>query len=124
MEITESMVYWITRLDYVVEVVRFIGILFTALSTVGVVFAGSIVWNAHYKKDKNFGGSVKLFVVMCLILFLCLSLAISSIFIPTTKEMCAIKVIPAVANNDEIQELPNKVVELANDWIDKLSPEK
>lgn len=45
-------------------------------------------------------------------------------FIPTTKEYCAIKVIPAIANNQQVQELPNKVIELANEWMEELKPKK
>ena len=38
--------------------------------------------------------------------------------------MCAIKAIPVIVNNEQVQELPNKVVELANEWIDELKPNK
>ena len=36
--------------------------------------------------------------------------------------MCAIKVIPLVANDETVQELPSKVVELADEWLDELRP--
>ena len=43
-------------------------------------------------------------------------------FVPTTKEMCAIKLVPMIANDEQVQELPNKVVDLANEWLDELKP--
>ena len=46
------------------------------------------------------------------------------IFIPTTKEMCAIKIIPRVVNNEKVQELPEKFVELANEWVEELKPKQ
>jgi len=50
-------------------------------------------------------------------------LGFSSLFIPTTKEYCAIKAIPMIVNNDEVQEIPDKVLELATEWIEELKPE-
>lgn len=40
---------------------------------------------------------------------------LGSCFTPGTKEMCAIKVIPMIVNNEQVQGLPNKVIELANE---------
>lgn len=44
--------------------------------------------------------------------------------LPTTKEMCVIKAIPMLVNNDEVQEIPEKVLELATEWLDELKPNK
>lgn len=45
-------------------------------------------------------------------------LLFGAMLIPSTKELCAIKAIPMIVNNEQVQELPNKVVDLANEWID------
>lgn len=51
-----------------------------------------------------------------------------TVFVPSTKEMAAIKVIPAIANSetvqDKIPEALNGLVDLATDWMKELSPKK
>lgn len=44
--------------------------------------------------------------------------------IPSVKQMAAILVVPPIINNDHVQQLPDKLLHLADDWIDKLSPKK
>lgn len=44
--------------------------------------------------------------------------------IPTTKEMVAILVVPKIANNEKIQQLPDNLLNLVNDWIKELEPKK
>jgi hypothetical protein len=53
-----------------------------------------------------------------------LLLLLGRFFVPNTKEMCAIKAIPIVMNDEGVQELPHKVVNLANDWMEELRPDK
>jgi len=47
---------------------------------------------------------------------------------PSTKEMAFILVAPklydAVSKNKDLQEMPSKVVTLANEWLEELRPEK
>jgi hypothetical protein len=54
--------------------------------------------------------------------FLFLVLAGSGVFIPTTKQMAVIMVAPKVINNEQVQKLPNQVLELANEWLEELKP--
>jgi len=48
------------------------------------------------------------------------------VFLPNTKQMAAIIMIPkmynAITENKQLNELPNNVVQLANDWINELKP--
>jgi len=124
MVITESTIYWITRLGSVKAGIQNSGsvmcVVFIILGVASAIvyLAGNDFDNEHVSKwgEKWFPRSVLLF--LCGLLFI-----IASCFIPTTKEMCAIKVLPIIANNDEVQNLPNRVVELTNDWLDELSPD-
>jgi hypothetical protein len=109
MVVTESTIYWITRLD---GIRMFLSIM-TGASFLAVFMA--CMW-LILEEDKR----ATKFIIVSVITGLLLTL--SSVFIPNTKEMCAIKVIPIIVNNEEVQELPNKVVELANDWINELKP--
>jgi len=113
--ITESTIYWITRLDYFKDFTLYIGITLSILSFIGVI-AGFAAWVQE--------GARRFFFTALSILLITLSLIIGSLFIPTTKEICAIKIIPIIANNEEVKELPDKVVELANEWIEELKPKE
>lgn len=113
--ITENEIYWITRMDYFHGLSLAVGIVLTVLSVLFLIGAAIAWFEDDDKKSLLIGGAVFMF---------CLTLIIGSCFIPTTKEMCAIKVIPAIANNEEVQEIPNKIVELAGEWIEELKPKK
>lgn len=121
--ITESTIYWATRLDYI----RGFSIAFTA--TVGFIFLLLFVMGLVWKFDslsteediKNGESMIRSSMVLGIVFLIsCLTF----IFVPSTKEYCAIKIIPVVAENTKVQELPNKALELANEWLDTLRPAK
>lgn len=114
--ITEIGMYWLTRLTSLKDGIIGLGVgMMVLFGVIGCLsLMGWLLENSKYGK-KWFKYSILAFMLGGLI-------AISNIFIPTTKEMCAIKAIPIIANNEQIQELPNKVIELANEWIDELKP--
>jgi len=45
-------------------------------------------------------------------------------YIPSSKEMAAILIIPKIANNTKVSEMPNKLLDLANSWIEELAPKR
>ena len=120
MELNESTVYWITRLDYFHGISWAIGILFSVASI--IIFISSLFWwyEEHNSSRFNLKTCIRAWI-FCIVLYIPI---IGALFIPTTKEMCAIKVIPIIANNEEVQKLPNKVVGLANEWLEELSPKE
>lgn len=42
--------------------------------------------------------------------------------VPTTKELCAIMVVPVIANNEKVQDIGTKFYELATEWLEELKP--
>jgi hypothetical protein len=116
--ITESTIYWITRLNSILAILGVAGSL--------LVIAGAILtvcWHANWYRDGDreiFRKRVK-HPMLPIIAGFCM--LISMAFVPTTKQMCIIKVLPMIVNNEQVQQLPNKVVELANDWLDELKPD-
>ena len=44
--------------------------------------------------------------------------------IPTTREAAAIVMVPAIANNEKVQTVGNKLYDLAAEWLDELRPKK
>lgn len=111
--LTEMNVYWITRLDGFQAAASVIGALGTLAALIFLIV--SIVF---WYEEENAG----MFKTALPLFFVPLLLILGSLFIPTTKEMCAIKAIPMIVNNEEVQEIPDKVLELATEWIEGLRP--
>ena len=44
--------------------------------------------------------------------------------IPTEKDIATIIVIPKIVNNEKVQQIPSKILDLATDWLDALKPKK
>jgi len=104
--ITESQIYWITRMDYIQTALFVLGGITTGLAVVGFIISAICCMLNVISGDSE----AKRMMSAC--------------FVPSTKELCAIKVIPKIVNNEEVQELPNRVVELAGEWLENLKPEK
>ena len=122
MQITESTIYWITRLDGIQAAAETVG-------TIGIILIGAVVpFTSAMVADfacSNIAVAMKRDCKKWLPLWIVFTIiAISSLFIPTTKEMCAIKVIPIIANNDSIKEIPNDIAVLAHEWVEELKPQK
>ena len=112
--ITESQMYWLTRLDYICLIVRIIAILGGGIMLVFTIIGGICLSEEDISK--------KTYTRLLFLWIIALAGIVGTILTPTTKEMCAIKLVPIIANNEQVQELPNKVVDLANEWLDELKP--
>ena len=121
--ITETEIYWLTRLDNIRIAVGSTLALWTfivlGVTAVCIICGG---W-PNSDKEKRIAQILRRFVIVPVWTVL-LCLIVAAVLVPTTKEMCAIKAIPMIINNEQVQELPNKVLELANDWMDELKPNK
>lgn len=112
MDITPSTIYWIARLDGLREALCII----TALWAIGslVCFVAAIV----EKINKLFKYSIwsAFFAVICLFG--------SAVFIPTSKEVAAMIVIPKIANNENVQKIGSEFYEVAQKWLKGLNKDK
>jgi hypothetical protein len=107
--ITESDIYWITRFDYFQTGVLVVGAILVFLFTLLLVMACA-------EEEHRGKGAIAL---LCGILIL-----IGGLFIPSTKEYCAIKVLPKIINDEQVQQMPKKVLDFADEWLEELRPEK
>ena len=134
MNITPSMIYWLTRLD---EFSFLFGIIFVCIVIVALVnVIGGFVALDSYSTDKlynrpdrlaeskhnikvRFGRAVKLALVALLV-------GVINSFIPSTKQAAAIIVIPKIANSEIVAEMGDtakELVGLAKSWLIELKPQ-
>lgn len=121
--ITSGQMYWLTRLDPLLALLLTLGILsIVAIALLGVVGAAmrdldsstSVTHEQGMRLHRKIPGVIILGVVIFTV----------RAFIPSTKEMAAIVVIPAVANSEKVQYVGDRLYNLAVDWLDALKPEK
>ncbi len=113
--ITPTQMYWITRLDNIYNILA-VGALITLV--IGVTFLLVFFVSDCGKDLKGF----KVWGIRTLVLGVLLLVAHA--FVPTTKQMAAIIVVPKIMNNEKVQTVGNKVYDLAIEWIDTLEPTK
>ena len=134
MNITPSMIYWLTRLD---EFIFLFGIVFVCIVIVALVnVIGGFVALDSYSTDKlynrperlaeskhnikvRFGRAIKCALVALLV-------GVVNSFIPSTKQAAAIIVIPKIANSEIVAEMGDtakELVGLAKAWLVELKPQ-
>ena len=135
MNITPVEIYWLTRLDEFR--ILFVIVLFVLIIlTIANVFGGFIAMDSahdnrclcHGNRDevpndearmrRRFSRAVKIGVAAIL-------LGLVSSFVPSTRQMAAIIIIPKLANSEIVAEMgdaASEMVALARDWMRTLSP--
>lgn len=85
------------------------------------LFCGVIGIIIAFGFPDSFGwDSKKMGILNVGIVFTCLSFLWS--LIPSTKQMAAIIIIPKIVNNQKVQEIPDKLLSLAEAWMEELKP--
>lgn len=125
---TESMIYWITRLDGIhgfCTGIQFIAVLFAVIGIItAFVTAGfKIAAEAEESDDEaRIAGRIcriacKVWIPAFCIATIC---SLAKTFTPTTKEMIAIKVIPQIAsvdNVEKIKDISKDMLDITADWL-------
>ena len=116
--ITPTQVYWITRMDNISDafVIIMIASIF-ALILLIVVICG-LIGDGSYDSADSLWPFARCAIVATVISIL------GAILTPTTKEICATLLIPAVANNEKVQGLGEDFYDLAKEWMQELKPTK
>lgn len=124
--ITPTQIYWLTRLDSI----KGFGSLFVAFSIM-LFFCLVFLTVGKTTEEINEGKSVlasKLgfFVRLVTVIFLASLLPFIGItcFVPTTREMAAIIIVPKIANSEKVQQAGNQLYTLAVEWMEELRPSK
>lgn len=109
--ITAAQLYWITRLDGLC-------ILFGVCAWLALL-ASLFFLTSVYGDGREEHKRAVLVAFGCTTVFVFLA-----IFTPTTKEAAAIYLIPKIANNEKVKEIPSKFLSLADEWLEELRPKK
>ena len=130
-------IYWILQLDVLVNVC-IAGSVFSAIGIIGTAITffywkekvpiynreGTETKPSEYfiKIKKTVLEISKKGLILFIILF-CFAFP-TAVFLPTTKQACVIYLLPQIANNENIQKIPNNISDLMNkkleQWIDDI----
>lgn len=119
---TETMIYWITRLDGIRGFcfgIQAIAVFFTILGIVAAIAAACIRVGAEEEgsdDDARIASGICKIACKVWIPAFCIAIACSLVrtFTPTTKEMVAIKVIPQITSVDNVE----KIKDVSKDMLD------
>ena len=100
------MMYWITRLNGICIT---LGVLSALLIIMSLIIIGATLDQDSRKYSNK----------MLIAPIIGVLLIIVNVFIPSTKQMCAILIIPKIVNNERIQGNANKLFQLCEAWLDE-----
>lgn len=124
MNITPSTIYWLCRLDGIRTLLSFIAVV-ALLTAVVVTIAGACIRDCYSRNSEEWNTGARLHKkVLPFALMLSFLLALMETFMPSTRELAAIIVIPKIVNNEKVQDVGNRIYDLAVEWMDELSPKK
>lgn len=118
--ITPSTIYWIGQCD---QILRMLG----PAAVMGLIFAITLTIVAA---ASTFGSSVPRILRILLSVLAPLSWAVMLVaviglmFIPTTKTAAAMYVVPAIVNNEKLNDAGDRLYALAIEWMEELRPAK
>lgn len=108
--------YWITRLDALNNLCVCLIVFGVGVCVVSAVL-GFCYNGLSCDEDEHKVGKVLLNVSAVSLVLFVIGL-LGSLFVPTTKEYCAIKLVDYLESNEKARELPDKIVDKAYDYFD------
>lgn len=112
MDITESTIYWWTRLDDVRNGLMACGSFVLAgiiVATIGLGITRCDVEDTLWPR--------RYWLYMVPLTFLCVALMLSTVFIPSERDYALIKVVPAIANNEAIAAEASEFYDMAKEAL-------
>lgn len=110
--ITNMEMYWLLKLDDILNISTLVFILsmfaFVLCFVVGTIYEGDGCYEDAYKKLRRVRNVSFWFVLF-----------FGSImtFLPTTKQLAAIYVVPALVNSEKVQRIGNKTLDISEDLL-------
>lgn len=113
--ITTTQMYFLLRLDQLSSIIQGF---FVVSAIIFIIFNGLLFISKVEKVEED--DSLLIFIkkrIKIVTIIFILSL-FSSIVVPDTKEMAAIYIIPKIINNEKIQDIGNKSLDIGNDLLE------
>ncbi len=108
--------YWLLRLDGIRTATESFSVLSGILATLGIILyiASCEAMNKDDAEAEIAHKFLKrpMYIISTLFVFFIFLV----VALPTTKQMAAIIVVPKIVNNEQIQEIPENLLELCNEW--------
>lgn len=111
--------YWITRLDAIWNFSVFMVVVFVIATILLLSFGIAHRSWSFDKEDKDYilGTRLTRGGICSAVLALLFSMCV--VFVPTTKEMCAIYVVDYLKDNEKVQQMPEQIIDAAAAWLDE-----
>lgn len=103
--ITESSIYWILKLN---DIRTLFGV--ATFISGAVTLASAVTWAVNVSDNRILSASAKRFCIKAF--SVCAVCVLAVTFIPSTKQMAMIKVLPAIANSEFVGEVSADAEEL------------
>lgn len=113
MNITTMQMYWIVMLDSINSGSAIMCVI--TLASFLAIFVATIDMHKCPVIAK---------VLMPILAVLSFALFSVCVFVPSTKQMAAIMIVPKIANSEKVHTIGNKVYDLAVEWMEELKPNK
>lgn len=117
--ISSMQIYWLSRLSFISNFFTFLTVVLTAAAIITTVT--KIVF---YVCDNEDDETVRMGRVWKWVLIAWLVSILGAAFIPDSKDVAAIYVVPKIANSETVQELGDKTKTLAIEWLEELRPKQ
>ena len=122
--------YWLIKLDNIQDLLHGFACVFTVLI---IISGGITIISTFYAIAENVGEvstahsiikAMKPIFIVCLVITPLLFIA--ETLLPSTKQMAAIIIVPKLVevteHSETMQKIPGKLLSLADEWINELSP--
>ena len=117
--ITGADIYWITRLNRILYATTLITTIMSAFAFILTVFMASDYLMSGDdrlpRKERNYLKRIIKWMLVIIIIF-----GSITVFLPSSKEMAMIKVIPAIANSKKVQTEFSDIYRMAKQGMEKL----
>jgi len=117
--ITPTLIYWISTLD---SFIKLVAVFFSIMIAVMLWLIVGIMCNSDCGNEKK----ARAFYCRWFKVLLPLTVAFSVIlvFVPSSRTVAAMYVVPAIANSEKVQDVGNRLYDLAVEWMKQLGPKK
>ena len=110
MELTTWSMYWLVKLDNIQTFFIIMGFFSSGSALFGPLIAIGVEVEKYALKILLISISVVVLSFGCATL------------IPNTKQMAAIVILPKIINNEQVQQMPDKILNLGLEWLEELRP--